>query len=189
MSLPARNMFAMTQVPWLKIAYGEYQHHVGRLGTVDARGNHIHAAGTPHDNPRIMEYLRAAGAKKSLLNEDTSWCSAFVNWCMRRAGLIGTHSTMARSWLHWHHGEKLSQPIPGAIVVFPRGKDPTYGHVAFVWEVKGANYLSILGGNQGQHKAVLKTHKPGESSHVSIATRHEAPLGILWPKGFPYPIV
>jgi uncharacterized protein (TIGR02594 family) len=190
MTVPADNADVLQQIPWLKIAYGECRNSVARYGTVDAKGGHHHLTGAAHDDPRILEYLRAAGISKKSgrLTEDTSWCSAFANWCIVKAGLVGPHHpAAARSWLKWQYGEKLAKPVVGAIAVYPRGKNPAYGHVAFIWEVKGDNYLALLGGNQGEHKADPKHHSPGVSSHVSISSRHGAPLGILWPKGYPFP--
>src|SRR5262249_35537454 len=127
--------------------------------------------------------------EKGEWTENNSWCSAFVNFCMRQAGIVGTHSSMAKSWLHWHHGEKLDQPRIGAVVVFDR-VDPanpqahSIGHVAMIWNVHADGSLEVLGGNRGAHRAT-KSHPDGISSHVSIANRRPGTaLGYPWPKGF-----
>ncbi|MCD4737613.1 MAG: TIGR02594 family protein [Bacteroidales bacterium] len=59
-------------------------------------------------------------------NDETAWCSAFVNWCMEASGIEGTNSAWARHWLFW--GEPVNNPVRGCVVVFKRG---TGGHVGF----------------------------------------------------------
>lgn len=95
--------------------------------------------------------------------DETPWCSAFVNAMIEAAGLEGTSSAMARSWLGW------GLPCPprvGAVVVFPRG-DPPSGHVAFVDGVRGA-LIEALGGNQGNSVSVVER-------------RVDEALGFRWP--------
>jgi uncharacterized protein (TIGR02594 family) len=132
---------------WLTIARKE-------LGTSEISG--------AKDNPRIVEYHATTGLSAS--DDETPWCSSFVNWCMDRAGINGTDSAMARSWLKWGHG--IVQPKPGAITVFTRGQYPA-GHVAFYLSTDGDN-IRVLGGNQG--------------NKVSIASYPKAKvLGYRWP--------
>lgn len=177
------------KIPWLVNGYRELQMGVGRFGSVGDHGKALQAhdaEGHILNNPRILEYFAATGQKKKGgWTEANSWCSAFVNWCMRQSGIIGTHSAMARSWLHWHHGVKLDQPRIGAVVVFPRPPDPQQGHVAMVWNIRD-NHLDVLGGNQGAHGANAKLHTAAVSSHVSIGNRTVGTaLGFFWPKNFP----
>jgi uncharacterized protein (TIGR02594 family) len=116
---------------WLVIAMGE-------VGVKERSG----AA----DNPRIVEYHRSTTLGPQLSSQDeTPWCSSFVNWCMERAGIEGTDSAMARSWLKF--GKKVTSPVPGDIVVFSRGAPPS-GHVGFFIRQSGTD-VDILGGNQG----------------------------------------
>ncbi|HKD29285.1 MAG TPA: TIGR02594 family protein [Xanthobacteraceae bacterium] len=181
---PPKNLQKIT---WLAAAYQELQAGVARYGAVDAHGKAMPAYDTTHhiqNNPRILEYFAATSKRKGGWMERDSWCSAFVNWCMRQAGVVGTHSAMARSWLHWHQGETLDQPRIGAVVVFPRPPNPESGHVAMIWNVHADGSLEILGGNQGAHRAD-KDNPDGVSSHVSIANRAAGTaLGFRWPKGF-----
>jgi hypothetical protein len=107
---------------------------------------------------------------------------------MLRAGIVGTRSAAARSWLHWADGEILDAPVIGAVAVFPRPPSVFNGHVAMVWNVSQSGAIDVLGGNQGQHAANIKRHIPAVSSHVSIG--HHPPgqaLGFRWPKAFPRP--
>jgi uncharacterized protein (TIGR02594 family) len=98
----------------------------------------VHENSAPgQDNPRILEYLESTTYDGELTDE-VPWCSAFVNWCITQAGLKGTNSAAASSWLTW--GQKLDQPRLGCIVVFNH-------HVGFYAGAAG-DYLLLLGGNQ-----------------------------------------
>jgi uncharacterized protein (TIGR02594 family) len=177
----------LDKIPWL--AAGSRELGVARFGAVGAHGQYLASYDSEHhirNNPRILEYLKETTSHSK--SESTSWCSAFVNWCMVRAGIPGTRSAMARSWLHWHEGVKLDAPAVGAVVVFPRPPDPSQGHVAMIWRVGDHGALDVLGGNQGAHAANAARHVAAESSHVSIAHRKAGTaLAFLWPKHFARP--
>ncbi len=96
------------------------------------------------DNPRIVEYHKATSLKAG--NDETAWCSAFVNWCMLTAGIARTDKANARSWLDW--GVPLTEPQEGCVVVFKRGSEAWQGHVGFFVGFQGDQVL-CLGGNQG----------------------------------------
>jgi len=94
-------------------------------------------------NKRIAEYLRGIGANES---DETPWCSAFVNWVLKRAGYAVTGRANARSWMSY--GEYVQYPRYGAIAVFWRATPAgSLGHVAFYLRTEGAN-IKVLGGNQ-----------------------------------------
>ncbi len=115
--------------PWLAIAYAEE----GQKEIV----------GSGH-NPRIIEYLHSTNLGAPYNNRDeTAWCSAFVNWCVERAGHGGTDSAAALSWASW--GKATTNPVPGDIVVFNWGGG--HGHVGFYHSVSG-NKVILFGGNQ-----------------------------------------
>ncbi len=136
--------------PWFDIALREMA-----TGVDEMRG----AA----DNPRIVEYHQTTTLKAT--DDETPWCSSFVNWCMIKSGNRGTNSAAARSWLKW--GKELSEPRRGCVVVFSRPPSPTSGHVAFFDHVAGGR-IFVLGGNQGN--AVNITSYP-----------YERLLGYRWP--------
>lgn len=121
------NAPAQEEYPWMRIA-------LSQLGVKEwTRG----------DNPVIQQYLRSTTLPSSLASKDeTHWCSAFVNWVMEKAGLAGTDSAAARSWLNW--GKKVETPHRGVITVFSRDGG---GHVAFFVERQG-DQIKVLGGNQ-----------------------------------------
>lgn len=126
-------------VPWLAIAKREMDTGIDE------------AAGSRH-NPRILEYHATTTLPDGIAGEDeTPWCSSFVNWCIEEAGVGGTDSAAARSWLTW--GTALAEPRKGAVVVFRRDPDPTKGHVAFYWGRSGDRIL-VLGGNQDNQVSI-----------------------------------
>jgi len=99
------------------------------------------------------------------LPDETPWCAVFVNACLLEAGEPSTRAALARSFLSY--GMSLEGPRVGAIVVFPRGKDPTAGHVGFVVKIEGGK-IFVLGGNQ--------------SNSVSIQTFNaSSAVGYRWP--------
>ncbi len=107
---------------------------------------------TEPDNPRILEYLTTTTnlSRAQMMQDETDWCSAFVNWCMTQAGYVGTNHALARSWVNWNGGVKNDVPSYGAIVVFRRlidGVDKGLGHVGFFVKQEG-DQIFVLGGNQ-----------------------------------------
>lgn len=108
----------------------------------------------PANNPRIGEYLLLVGEAP---DDATPWCSAFVNWCHRQAGLQGTGKANARSWLHW--GTPTGAPTLGDVVVFWRGSRVSWeGHVAFYLGESGGTVI-VVGGNQGNRVSVTAYSK------------------------------
>lgn len=116
---------------WLAIALREMD-----TGVEEIVGPNAH-------NPRIIEYHSATSLGAT--DDETPWCSSFVNWCMMKANLPRTDSAMARSWLRW--GVDLDEPRRGCVVVFSRPPSPTSGHVAFYINLDGGR-VYVLGGNQ-----------------------------------------
>jgi len=118
---------------------------------------------------RILEYHAATKLKAT--SDEVAWCSSFCNWVMQQAGIEGTGSAAARSWLSW--GVELERPRVGCIVVLKRGDNPAQGHVA-LWlsghEFNG--YMRVLGGNQ--------------SGRVCVSRYLESRLiSYRWPVGVP----
>jgi uncharacterized protein (TIGR02594 family) len=124
--------------PWLDIAVAE-------LG--------VHEDSTPgKHHARIIEYHATTTLRST--TDETPWCSSFVNWVMKQAGIRGTGNALAKSWLDW--GTALATPRPGAVTVIKRktsGLDSATGsstgfHVAFLISAT-PGHIRLLGGNQG----------------------------------------
>lgn len=101
-------------------------------------------------NPRVLEYLRTCPNLPASMraSDETANCSAFVNWCLMRAGIHGTNSASARSWLNW--GVKLDEPKLGCVVVLSYDvAGPKAGHVGMFTRFQSAKALHLLGANQG----------------------------------------
>ncbi len=98
------------------------------------------------DNPQVLKYFDEIGFDGKKLKDETSWCSAFVNWICKKSGLPYTGKLNARSWLN--AGRKVYTPQLGDVVVFWRESPKSWkGHVAFfIRETK--NWIYVLGGNQ-----------------------------------------
>lgn len=79
-------------------------------------------------------------------SDETPWCSAFVNRIMQLAGIEGTDSAWARSWLEWGREPETNDEWFGAVCILERGV--TSGHVGFLvdWDDER---VKLLGGNQG----------------------------------------
>ena len=130
----------------------------------------------PEDNPTIVNYAREAGF--SWVDDDeTPWCSIFVNWVAKKAGLKGSGQANARSWLLVGINVDTA-PEPGDVVVFWRGsRDSWLGHVGFFLGFsKDGRRIYCLGGNQGNQVSVsafsidnlLGFRRLGSQGRVSI---------------------
>lgn len=97
-------------------------------------------------NERILAYH--ATTTLAAKNDETHWCSAFVNWCFVQVGIVGTNSAAARSWLKWGREVPDSNWTFGDVFVLKRGEDPNAGHVGFLIN-QMAGEITLLGGNQG----------------------------------------
>jgi uncharacterized protein (TIGR02594 family) len=98
------------------------------------------------DNPEVLKYFNAIGFDGSKLKDETAWCSAFVNWVAKQAGLVHSKKLNARSWLHI--GTAVETPEIGDVVVLWRDhKNSWKGHVGFYIRETN-NWIYILGGNQ-----------------------------------------
>jgi len=134
-------------------------------------------AGKQH-NARIMEYIwtcdniQQTEAQRRYVTregeEGVDWCSAFVNWCLKQAGIVGTNHALASSWMNW--GTQLTGPKQGAIVCFS-WKGTRIDHVAFCDEVNGQ--FQMLGGNQTGHGGSVS----------SVAFNKHAAKHYRWPTG------
>jgi uncharacterized protein (TIGR02594 family) len=102
---------------------------------------------TSGNNPKIMQFFHQTGFP-AIKNDEVNWCAAFVNYCMEELGVVHPHSLLAKDWLKV--GTPITEPQPGDIVVFWRGKEKGWqGHVGFFIKAdKAKNLIYVYGGNQ-----------------------------------------
>jgi uncharacterized protein (TIGR02594 family) len=121
----------MNTHPWLSIAESQ-------MDVAEIPGS--------RNNPRIIKYHDAT--ELSAEDEETSWCSSFVNWCLEQVGVKGTRSAAARSWLEWGR-EPTDEGFEGCVCVLWRGSPNGWqGHVGFLVDWND-DQVCLLGGNQG----------------------------------------
>ncbi|OWJ57994.1 TIGR02594 family protein [Paraburkholderia caledonica] len=114
---------------WLDIAFKE-------------RG--VSRYGPGESNPRIAEYNNTT--QLAGYDDKISWCSSFLNWCMKQSGVPGTGSALARSWLSW--GNPLDAPRYGCVAVLTADDAVEWkGHVGFFIR-SDAHNVYLFGGNQ-----------------------------------------
>lgn len=143
-------------VPWLKEAIDE----IGQREVAGAKSN-----------ARIIAYRDFAGIKIGGDDSVVPWCAIFVNACLSMAGVKGSGSAMARSFVKHPDFERLDAPQVGCITVISSSRGPASGHVFFYTGENGL-MLQGLGGNQ--------------NDSVSVEQFQKAKLvGHFWPKGVP----
>jgi uncharacterized protein (TIGR02594 family) len=98
----------------------------------------------PGNNPRILEYLASVGINGP---DETSWCGAFVNWCLRKSGFNGAGSGMVSDWFGW--GRAVA-PTYGAIVIFQPLAPGASGHIGFVHALDQKNVWCLSGNSSNQ---------------------------------------
>lgn len=105
------------------------------------------------DTPRILQYAKEAGIA-NINNDEISWCSIFVNWVCKQAGLEMSHSPAARSWLTI--GEDTKDPEMGDVVVLWRVSPTDWrGHVGFyINHSEDGQWIYLLSGNQGNRVCI-----------------------------------
>jgi uncharacterized protein (TIGR02594 family) len=106
-------------------------------------------------NPAIVAMLQLV--TPGVVDDETPWCSAFVNAVQFLADLPMSHSLGARSWLLVGVDVPLNDAALGDIVVLSRGRLPqpgpevtrmAAGHVGYYAGRDGGS-VHVLGGNQG----------------------------------------
>jgi uncharacterized protein (TIGR02594 family) len=109
-------------------------------------------------NPLIV--LLFLATKTTPCGDVTAWCSAFVNWCLTRVGVVGTANANSQSFVEKNWGEEVwsrtaasempTSAVTGDIAIFQDLSKPTQGHVCFFSKIsnKQPKSIEVLGGNQ-----------------------------------------
>lgn len=97
-------------------------------------------------NPEIVNFFKGIGYDW-VKDDETPWCSAFVGYCITKAGIILECKLNARSWLNFGW-EIKENPKLGDICIFWRtAENSPYGHAGFFVN-QDATHIYVLGGNQ-----------------------------------------
>jgi uncharacterized protein (TIGR02594 family) len=108
------------------------------------------------NNPEVLKYFKETGFGY-IKTDETSWCAAFVNYCVKQNGYKYPHSLTARSWLG--QGKKVTDPKTGDIIIFWREKKNGWkGHVAFFVEADKENGLVYCYGGNQDGKVCVKAY-------------------------------
>jgi uncharacterized protein (TIGR02594 family) len=102
------------------------------------------ATGSPHWVAIARQYNGTNPTGRSSL-----WCADFLNFVLKRAGMKGTSSSMARSFASY--GRRLAGPRVGAIAVLSRGANG--GHVGIVTSIDANGNLMLISGNHNNRVA------------------------------------
>lgn len=109
------------------------------------------------DNPKIVQMFADIG-HSWVKDDETAWCSCFVNWIAFKLDLNGSNKLNARSWLDV--GEEIQHPLPGDIVIYWReSKGSWKGHVGIFVGFNKVGNIFTLGGNQGNEVNITIYHK------------------------------
>lgn len=101
--------------------------------------------GPEENNQEILEMFHYIG-QNWVKNDETAWCSAFVNMIAKFSEYEFTGKLNARSWMEI--GEPTANPKLGTIVVFWRESKKSWkGHVGF-YAGENETHVFCLGGNQ-----------------------------------------
>jgi len=107
------------------------------------------------NNPAIVNYAKESGFK--WVNDDeTPWCSIFINWVCMKVDYERSELATARSWLNV--GIPLKKPVFGCICIFKRGNSSWQGHVG-IFDGEDDTHIYLLGGNQSNSVNIKKYPK------------------------------
>jgi uncharacterized protein (TIGR02594 family) len=98
-------------------------------------------------NGTILNWLRRL--QISIFDDETPWCSTFVNFCALEAGYERTGKLNARSWLDIGQTLTTQDCREGDVIIFERGTSGWEGHVTFLVSYdRRRGTMICLGGNQ-----------------------------------------
>lgn len=98
-------------------------------------------------NPTILNWYRRLVI--SIWDDETPWCSTFVNFCALETGYERTGKLDARSWLDVGETIGTDDARKGDVIIFERGNSNWQGHVAFIDSMERDRGIArCLGGNQ-----------------------------------------
>jgi len=111
--------------------------YYAEIGTVEATGR--------NDGVRVNMYQHAVGQRTG-----TSWCAAFVSWCLQQHGVVSPRNAWSPAWFPrsatiWKQGVG-KPPDAGDVFGIWYANLNRVGHVGFV-DSWGSKYVSTVEGN------------------------------------------
>ena len=111
--------------------------------------------GSDH-NPQIVKFFQDIG-HTWVRDDETAWCSAFINYIAFRTGYERSKGLNARSWLNV--GYEIESPEIGCVAVLWRVSPSSWkGHVG-LYINHDDKYIYILGGNQDNSVCIKRYPK------------------------------
>lgn len=136
---------------------------------VGSTGERFNSRWTKYENPVIVWFFHATQTRPN--GDCTSWCAAFLSWCLERCGLPSMQSASSQDYAHY--GKEIQTPLAGDVVVFQDVGDPAHGHVALLVS-QSADQIEVIGGNQGSG-SVIPNCPPGfPVTTISVAWRERS---------------
>ena len=121
-------------------------------------------------NPRILEYMKGGGF--DFIDDETSWCSIFLNWCCKEAGLKYSGKPTARSWLNIGIDLLEKDVRCGDIVIYWRDSPESWkGHVG-IFVANAGDLIYTLGGNQNDMVCILPYSKIKVLGYRRLITKY-----------------
>lgn len=107
----------------------------------------------PKSNQNILSFFNKSGHIE-IKDDDTPWCSAFMNAVANDLNLPKSGLLNARSWLSV--GKETKTPEMGDIVILWRESPTSWkGHVG-IFIAKNDSFIWLLGGNQNNEVNISK---------------------------------
>ena len=105
-------------------------------------------------NSKIVRWHRIIASW--IYDDETPWCSSFVNAMALEAGMEHTDKINARSWLKVGEHIDEADAKQGDVAIFWRVSPNSWqGHVGFIHEYKkGDRFVRLLGGNQSNSVSI-----------------------------------
>jgi uncharacterized protein (TIGR02594 family) len=123
-----------------------------------ARNSSLYPDAVPHSD--LVSSARAYIGVGAIFGRSNLWCARFMNYVLRRAGLRGTGSDLAKSFLKFPH----TSPHIGAIAVLGRRHG---GHVGIVTGFDREGNPIIVSGNHGHRVAEARYPKSRVLAYVT----------------------
>lgn len=123
----------------------------------------------------LMDYLRKGG--RDLNPSQLAWCAGFVGSSLEQAGIKGTGSNVATSYMSWGNSVDPASGIQrNDVVVFPHGhkEGETGGHVGFATGRVENGRMEVISGNQSNQ--VTTTWEPINGAVIRRGDNPGAPV-------------